>query len=89
MADHHHHHPESHAAPKQMNAGLGSWLFWGSLAIALVQAASVAFAVNRWLIARGRGHAVMHKHHHQHVRRSVFWNAAFHFVPLACNPAQS
>lgn len=46
MADHHHHHPESHAAPKQMNAGLGPWLFWGSLAIALVLAASVAFAVN-------------------------------------------
>lgn len=50
--------------PGAMMAGLGSWLFWGSLAIALVLAAIVAFPVNRWLIARGKGHAVVHKHHH-------------------------
>lgn len=50
--------------PGAMMAGLGSWLFWGSLAIALVLAAIVGFPVNRWLIARGKGHAVVHKHHH-------------------------
>ena len=49
--------------PGAMDAGLGSFLFWGSLTIALLIAGAVAFPVNRWLIARGRGHAVVHKHH--------------------------
>ena len=44
-------------------AGLGDPPFWGSLAFALVVAGIVAFPVNRWLIARGRGHAVLHGHH--------------------------
>ena len=43
-------------------------LFWGSLAAALVIAGAVAFPVNRWLIARGKGHAVVHEHHHAHGR---------------------
>ena len=47
-----------------MDAGLASPLFWGSLAFALAVAFVAAFPVNRWLIARGRGHAVMHEHHH-------------------------
>jgi Domain of unknown function (DUF4396) len=38
-------------------------LFWGSLAVSLVVAGFAAFPVNRWLIARGRGHAVVHKYH--------------------------
>lgn len=52
--------------PGAMNAGLDSGLFWGSLAIALLLAAIAAFPVNRWLIARGRGHAIIHAHHAEH-----------------------
>jgi len=48
------------AVPGAMEAGLGSLLFWGSLAFALVIAGGVAVPVNRWLIARGKGHAVVH-----------------------------
>ena len=51
------------AIPGAMAAGLDSALFWGSLAFSLVIAGVVAFPVNRWLIARGRGHAVLHDHH--------------------------
>jgi len=47
--------------PGAMDAGLDSLLFWGSLAVALVIAGAVALPVNRWLIARGRGHAVVHQ----------------------------
>jgi Domain of unknown function (DUF4396) len=47
--------------PGAMEAGLESWLFWGSLATALVIAGAFAVPVNRWLIARGRGHAVVHE----------------------------
>lgn len=50
--------------PGAMDAPLDSLLFWGSLAFALAVAAVAAFPVNRWLIARGRGHAVVHAHHH-------------------------
>ena len=46
--------------PGAMEAGLGSVLFWGSLAFALSIAFLAAVPVNRWLIARGRGHAVVH-----------------------------
>jgi len=49
--------------PGAMDAPLDSLLFWGSLAAALAIAAVAAFPVNRWLIARGRGHAVVHAHH--------------------------
>jgi len=49
--------------PGAMHAGLGSGLFWGSLAVALLIAGAAAFPVNRWLIGRGRGHAVVHGHH--------------------------
>ena len=52
--------------PGAMEAGLGDALFWGSLAVALAIAWVVAFPVNRWLIARGRGHAVVHAHHGHH-----------------------
>ena len=50
--------------PGAMEAGLGDLLFWASLAFALAVAWVAAFPVNRWLIARGRGHAVVHAHHH-------------------------
>ncbi|MDH4256557.1 MAG: DUF4396 domain-containing protein, partial [Gammaproteobacteria bacterium] len=49
--------------PGAMNAGLDSLLFWTSLAGALVIAGIAAFPVNRWLISRGQGHAVVHAHH--------------------------
>lgn len=49
--------------PGAMDAGLDSGLFWGSLAVALLIAAGAAFPVNRWLISRGKGHAVVHQHH--------------------------
>jgi hypothetical protein len=53
--------------PGAMDAGLGDSLFWGSLALALAVAYPPTFLVNRLLIARGRGHAVVHAHHgHQH-----------------------
>ena len=50
--------------PGAMDAGLDSVLFWASLAFSLAVAALAAFPVNRWLIARGKGHAVVHAHHH-------------------------
>ena len=46
-----------------MNAPLDSVRFWGSLAFLLLLAGIAALPVNRWLIARGRGHAVVHAHH--------------------------
>jgi hypothetical protein len=49
--------------PGAMDAGLGDALFWSSLALSLAVAWVAAFPVNRWLIARGRGHAVVHAHH--------------------------
>ncbi|HET7030258.1 MAG TPA: DUF4396 domain-containing protein [Candidatus Limnocylindrales bacterium] len=49
--------------PGAMAAGLLDGLFWGSLAASLVIAGVVAFPVNRWLIARGQGHAVLHGAH--------------------------
>ena len=49
--------------PGAMDAGLADLLFWGSLAIALGVAFVAAFPVNRALIARGRGHAVVHPYH--------------------------
>jgi hypothetical protein len=52
--------------PGAMEAGLDDSLFWGSLALALAIAWVAAFPVNRWLISRGRGHAVVHAHHAHH-----------------------
>ena len=49
--------------PGAMDAGLDAPRFWGSLAAALLVAGVAAFPANRWLIARGRGHAVVHAHH--------------------------
>ena len=52
--------------PGAMAAGLGDALFWASLAVALLIAGVFAFPVNRWLLARGKGHAVVHAYHHAH-----------------------
>jgi hypothetical protein len=49
--------------PGAMDAGLGEFRFWGSLALSLLIAGLAAFPVVRWLIARGRGHAVVHQYH--------------------------
>jgi hypothetical protein len=51
------------AIPGAMSAGLGTLVFWGSLLVSLAVAAAAAFPVNRWLIARGLGHAVVHEIH--------------------------
>lgn len=50
--------------PGAMDAGLASWLFWGALAFALAVAFVVTVPVNKWLIGRGSGHAVVHAYHH-------------------------
>jgi hypothetical protein len=52
------------AIPGAMDAGITDTLFWSSLALALGVAGVIAFPVNHWLIGRGRGHAVLHEHHH-------------------------
>ncbi len=52
--------------PGAMEAGLTDLLFWGALALGLGIAWLAAFPVNRWLIARGRGHAVAMQHHGSH-----------------------
>jgi hypothetical protein len=49
--------------PGAMDAGLADPLFWSSLLLSLVLAGIAAFPVNRWLIVRGRGHALVHGHH--------------------------
>lgn len=54
------------AVPGAMDAGLATWLFWLSLAFSLAVAFVVTLPVNRWMIGRGRGHAVVHEYHHQH-----------------------
>lgn len=48
------------AVPGAMESGVGDVLFWGALSFALVIAGLVAYPVNRWLIARGKGHAAVH-----------------------------
>lgn len=50
--------------PGAMAAGLSDVLFWWSLGTSLVIAFFATVPVNRWLIARGKGHAVMHEFHH-------------------------
>jgi hypothetical protein len=47
-----------------MDAGLTGWLFWASLAFSLAVAFVVTVPVNRWLIGRDKGHAVVHQYHH-------------------------
>ena len=50
--------------PNAMDAGLDEALFWGSIAAGFAIAYPFAFAANRYMIARGKGHAVVHEHHH-------------------------
>ncbi|MFE9840014.1 DUF4396 domain-containing protein [Streptomyces sp. NPDC005551] len=50
--------------PGAMEAHLDDLLFWGALAISLAVAFVVTTPVNRWMIGRGKGHAVVHRYHH-------------------------
>jgi hypothetical protein len=50
--------------PGAMEASPGSVLFWASLIVSLIVAGVVAFPLNRWLISRGMGHAIVHARHH-------------------------
>lgn len=52
------------AVPGAMDAGLGSVLFWASLAASLAVAFVLTTPLNRWMISRGMGHAVVHRYHH-------------------------
>ena len=52
--------------PGAIDAGLGDWLFWASLFGTLAIAFVITVPVNRWLIARGKGHALVHQYHHAH-----------------------
>lgn len=54
------------AIPNAMTAGLTDVLFWGSLALSLAIAWVVAFPVNRWLLSRGQGHALVTEYHAGH-----------------------
>ena len=54
------------AIPGAMEAGLANWLFWASIAGGFALAFPFAFLANRYLIARGRGHALVHEHHGAH-----------------------
>jgi hypothetical protein len=49
--------------PGAMDAELDDLLFWGTLAVALLIAGAAAYPVNRWLLSRGKGHAVVHQYH--------------------------
>jgi hypothetical protein len=49
--------------PDAMDAELADALFWASLAISLVIAFMVTVPVNKWMIGRGKGHAVVHQYH--------------------------
>jgi hypothetical protein len=50
--------------PGAMHAGLGNWIFWAALAFAFAVAFVVTLPVNKWLIGKGKGHAVVHEYHH-------------------------
>jgi Domain of unknown function (DUF4396) len=50
--------------PGAIDAGLGDALFWWSILLGFAIAFAPAWAANRWLIARGKGHAVVHQYHH-------------------------
>jgi Domain of unknown function (DUF4396) len=52
--------------PGAMEAGIGDGLFWWSLLVGLLIAFVLALPLNRWLIGRGRGHAVVHAYHESH-----------------------
>jgi hypothetical protein len=70
------------AVPGAMEAGLSTLLFWGSLTFALAVAGAIALPVNRWLIARGKGHVAVHETgiHGGPPVKVVAWAAGLAFV---------
>ena len=52
--------------PGAMDAGLDSFTFWGPMALGFAVAFPFAFAANRYLLQRGKGHALVHQYHHGH-----------------------
>jgi hypothetical protein len=52
--------------PGALYAGLGTFLFWASLITSLLVAFAAAFPLNRYLISRGKGHAIAHGYHSSH-----------------------
>lgn len=54
------------AIPGAMNSGLDSWVFWVSMTVALTVAFFAALPVNRYLLTKGKGHALVHEYHHAH-----------------------
>ncbi len=64
------------AVPGAMDAGLDTALFWASLAFSLLVAFLVTVPLNRWLISRGKGHAVLHAHHGPHGASGQFTDRA-------------
>ncbi len=58
------------AVPGAMEAEIGEALFWGPLLGGFVIAFPFAFVANRYLIARGKGHALVHEYHHGHHHRA-------------------
>jgi len=68
--------------PGAIESGVGDIMFWGTLSFALAVAGVVAFPVNRWLITRGKGHAVLHNsgHHPDFPTRAVAVVAVAAFV---------
>lgn len=64
--------------PGAMDAMPDTLLFWSAMGSSLVLAGIVAFPLNRWLIGRGRGHAVVHAHHAGHMPRSGHTSEAGH-----------
>lgn len=59
------------AIPGAMDAGPLTLLFWVSMGVSLLVAGLLAFPVNRWLISRGRGHAVVHARHGEHAHHAM------------------
>lgn len=64
--------------PGAINAGLNTLLFWVSLGVSLVVAFAAAFPLNRWLISRGKGHAVAHQYHTNHTEQHSGHHAEHH-----------
>ncbi len=56
--------------PAALHASLADLLFWTSLALSLALAFLVTTPVNRWMIGRGKGHAVAHRYHHRDGQRA-------------------
>jgi hypothetical protein len=68
--------------PGAMNAGQVNVLFWVGMMISLAVAFVAAYPVNRWLLERGKGHALTHDYHHA----STEPEGARRFIPSIPTP---